>query len=225
MGHDPGPCVDASIAEGARRVTRDRASSWCRGPSRVSRTGSLSAWAQYYLDVTRAPHPPPPAAKPQPGRAPTWRTHARDLRTTLALVWATDPRRTALIATLSVLQAGVPAVTLWIGKLLLDAVALAITGGFASEGEAFARLATLLGVQVAVRGAGALFATLTTPPRSCWATRCSTPSRARSSTRRPTSTSNASRTPTRTTRCRTPTARWGGARWGSSPRWSGCCKR
>jgi ATP-binding cassette subfamily B protein len=110
--------------------------------------------------VTRPPHPPAKAPKPRPGRAPTWRTHARDLRTTLGLVWATDPRRTALIAVLSVLQAGVPAVTLWIGKLLLDAVALAITGGFATEGEAFARLATLLGVQVAVGALGALFGTL-----------------------------------------------------------------
>lgn len=100
--------------------------------------------------MTRSPRPD----------AASWRTHARDLRTTLELVWRTDPRRTALIAVLSVLQAGLPAVTLWVAKLLLDAVALAVTGGFASQGDAFARLAMLLGVQVAVGAFGSLLATL-----------------------------------------------------------------
>jgi ATP-binding cassette, subfamily B, bacterial len=75
-------------------------------------------------------------------------------------VWRTDPRRTLLIAVVSVLQAGVPAATLWIGKLLLDAVAMAVTGGFASEGEAFARLATLLGLQVAVGAFGSVLSTV-----------------------------------------------------------------
>ncbi len=91
-----------------------------------------------------------------------WRVHARDLRATLGLVWATDPRRTALIATLSLLQAVLPAVTLWVGKLLLDAVALAVTGGFANEGEAFTRLAGLLAIQVGVGAFGALLTTLQT---------------------------------------------------------------
>lgn len=96
----------------------------------------------------------------KPPKAPTWRTHLRDLRATLALVWATDPRRTALIAALSVLQAGVPAINLWITKLLLDAVALAVAGGFDDAGAAFARLATLLGVQVLVNAIGSLLGTL-----------------------------------------------------------------
>jgi ATP-binding cassette, subfamily B, bacterial len=90
---------------------------------------------------------------------PGWRVHLRDLRATLALVWATDPRQTALIGLLSLLQAFLPAATLWIGKLLLDAVALAVTGGFASEAEAFARLAGLLALQV---GVGALSSVLST---------------------------------------------------------------
>ena len=41
---------------------------------------------------------------------------------------------------MSLIQASLPAATLWICKLLLDAVALAVTDGFASPSEAFARL-------------------------------------------------------------------------------------
>ena len=95
-----------------------------------------------------------------PTPTPTWRTHARDLRATLALVWATDPRQTALIGAISLLQAVLPAATLWIAKLLLDAVAQAVTGGFAGEAEAFARLAGLLAIQVGVGVAGSLLTTV-----------------------------------------------------------------
>jgi len=93
---------------------------------------------------------------------PTWRTHARDLRATLALVWATDPRQTALIGALSLAQAFVPAASLWVAKLLLDAVAQAVTGGFAGEAEAFARLAGLLAIQVGIGMLGSLLTTLQT---------------------------------------------------------------
>ena len=93
---------------------------------------------------------------------PTWRTHARDLRATLALVWATDPRQTALIGVLSLAQAFVPAASLWVAKLLLDAVAQAVTGGFAGEAEAFARLAGLLAIQVGIGMLGSLLTTLQT---------------------------------------------------------------
>jgi ATP-binding cassette subfamily B protein len=94
------------------------------------------------------------------GSVPGWRVQVRDLRATLALVWTTDPRRTALVAATSLIQAAVPAATLWITKLLLDAVALAVSGGFASPSEAFARLAGLLAVQVAVGALGSLLSTL-----------------------------------------------------------------
>ncbi len=93
-------------------------------------------------------------------RAPGWRLRLRDLRATLELVWTADRRRTGLLAALSLLQAGIPAGTLWVAKLLLDAVARAIAGGFTSEGEAFARLAALLGLQVAVGAAGSLLGIL-----------------------------------------------------------------
>jgi ATP-binding cassette, subfamily B, bacterial len=95
-----------------------------------------------------------------PPANPGWRVHLRDLRATLAMVWVTDPRQTALIGLLSVLQAFLPAASLWIVKLLLDAVALAVTGGFAGEAEAFARLAGLLALQVAVGALGSVLATV-----------------------------------------------------------------
>jgi ATP-binding cassette, subfamily B, bacterial len=70
------------------------------------------------------------------------------------LVWRADRRRTLLIAAIGLLQSALPAATLWVSKLLLDAVAAAVAGGFASEGEAYLRLATLLAVQVALGAAG-----------------------------------------------------------------------
>mgnify|MGYP002621018051 CR=1 FL=1 len=101
-------------------------------------------------------------AGPRVTPAPGWRVHARDLRATLALVWATDPRQTTLIAGLSLVQAFLPAASLWIAKLLLDAVAQAVTGGFAGEAEAFARLAGLLALQVAIGALGSALGTLQT---------------------------------------------------------------
>jgi ATP-binding cassette, subfamily B, bacterial len=95
-----------------------------------------------------------------PPANPGWRVQGRDLRATLAMVWATDPLQTALIGLLSVVQAFLPAASLWIGKLLLDAVALAVTGGFAGEGEAFARLAGLLALQVGVGALGSVLSTV-----------------------------------------------------------------
>lgn len=60
------------------------------------------------------------------------------------------------------LQAGLPALTLWISKLLLDAVALAVAGGFASEADAFRHLAGLLALQVGVGAVGNLLDTVQT---------------------------------------------------------------
>lgn len=94
--------------------------------------------------------------------APSARVQLRDLRATLALVWATDARQTVLIGALSLLQAFLPAASLWIAKLLLDAVAQAVTGGFAGEAEAFARLAGLLALQVAIGALGSALGTLQT---------------------------------------------------------------
>lgn len=82
-----------------------------------------------------------------------WRIYGRDLGATLGLVWHTSPLQMLVAAGLSLVQAFVPALTIWIGKLLLDAVAGAIEGRLGSPDEAFARLFGLLALQVGV-GAG-----------------------------------------------------------------------
>lgn len=105
------------------------------------------------MDVRRRP----PAVTPSPVLR-DWRTYLADLGATLALVWRASAGQTLLIGSLSLLSAFVPAVTIWISKLLLDAVALAANGGFPSVAEAFARLLGLLALQLAV---GALSSVLT----------------------------------------------------------------
>ncbi len=105
----------------------------------------------------RAPRP-----RFEPGKAApvSWRTHLRDLSSTLALVWRSSPSQTLLIAVVSLVTAFVPAATLWISKLLLDAVAAAITGELGSVQEAFSRLLGLLLLQLGVNAASSLLSTL-----------------------------------------------------------------
>jgi ATP-binding cassette, subfamily B, bacterial len=85
---------------------------------------------------------------------------AADLYATARLVWQANPGLFSLILVLGAILALVPAASLWVGKLLLDAVALAIRGGFASQQEAYRRLATLLGLQVAIGATSALLQTV-----------------------------------------------------------------
>jgi len=90
----------------------------------------------------------------------TWRVYLKDLRATLRLVWQANRGQTVLISLLSLLQAFFPAVTLWISKLLLDAVAQAVTGNFPSPEAAFARLLYLLILQVGVGAFSSLISTV-----------------------------------------------------------------
>lgn len=90
----------------------------------------------------------------------SWRIYLRDLGVTLRLVWQTQPVQVSLITFLSLIQAFFPAVTLWISKLLLDAVTLAVSGGFASPEAAFSRLLLLLALQVGVGALSSLIATV-----------------------------------------------------------------
>ena len=83
-----------------------------------------------------------------------------DLAATARLVWAASPGLTSLILILSVVLALVPAATLWVGKLLLDEVALAVRGGLQGPENAYRQLAMLLGLQVAIGAAAALLGTL-----------------------------------------------------------------
>ncbi len=88
----------------------------------------------------------------------SWRIYLRDLSDTLQLVWQTSPLQTLLAAGLSLIQAFVPAATIWISKLLLDAVAQAIEGRLGSPEEAFGRLLGLLALQVGVGATSSILA-------------------------------------------------------------------
>jgi ATP-binding cassette, subfamily B, bacterial len=80
-----------------------------------------------------------------------------DLWATLRLVWEASPLHSSIIFGSSLLQAFAPAATLWVSKLLLDAVALAIQGRL--EGE-LGSLTTLLALQVGIGAVVALLGTL-----------------------------------------------------------------
>ncbi len=87
-------------------------------------------------------------------------TMLRDLRSTLALVWEANPAQTLLIATLSIVQALLPAATLWIAKLLLDAVASAIAGELGEPTQALQPMLGLLLLQIGVSAASSVISAL-----------------------------------------------------------------
>lgn len=89
----------------------------------------------------------------------------RDLRATVGLVWQAGKGPTLLIAFLSVVQALLPAASLWIAKLLLDAVAQAIAGAFGSPAEALTRMLGLLLFQVGVSVVASVISTFQTATR------------------------------------------------------------
>src|SRR5688500_3765545 len=94
--------------------------------------------------------PRPSKGEPNiPLRARTRQMFA-DLLATVRLVWSASPGLLSLIFFLSILLALVPAATLWVGKLLLDEVARAVTGGFQNADVAYRRLAMLLALQVGI---------------------------------------------------------------------------
>src|SRR5690606_6695208 len=61
-----------------------------------------------------------------------------------------SPGRTAAIVALSLVQAGLPAANMWVAKLLLDAVAAAVSGEACGADQAYRRLRALLGEPVDV---------------------------------------------------------------------------
>lgn len=83
----------------------------------------------------------------------------------MRLVWAASPGLLSLILVLSLLLALVPATTLWVGKLLLDEVARAVTGQLPDAETAYRRLAILLALQVGVAIVSSLLQTLSSASR------------------------------------------------------------
>ncbi len=109
--------------------------------------------------------PPRPRFEPKATAPISWQSNVRDLVTTLGLVWQANRLQTSFIGLLSLVQAFVPVATLWISKLLLDAVAGAIGGGFGSVQAAFGRLVTLLLIQLGINVTSSLLTTIQTANR------------------------------------------------------------
>jgi ATP-binding cassette subfamily B protein len=100
--------------------------------------------------------PPPNSPNLKPG------VLLGDLRTTLELVWEASPAQTLLILVTSLAQAFVPAASLWVSKLLVDDVALAVQGNLSGG---FPTLAGLLALQVGIGLVGTLLSALQTSAR------------------------------------------------------------
>ncbi|HXE58758.1 MAG TPA: ABC transporter ATP-binding protein [Gemmatimonadales bacterium] len=90
----------------------------------------------------RRPTAPPP---------PTWRQRLQALRhlpKLWRLVWETEPRYTVWIILLRICRAAVPLAVLWVGKLIIDEVVLAVEAGPDQAG--WGRLAGLLLLELAI---------------------------------------------------------------------------
>jgi ATP-binding cassette subfamily B protein len=108
-------------------------------------------------------HPEPAKPKPAGPSIPLkvrTRQMLTDLRATARLVLEASPGLFTLILVISLFLALVPAATLWVGKLLLDEVAVAVRGGFANPDIAYRRLASLLALQVGIGAVAALLQTI-----------------------------------------------------------------
>jgi ATP-binding cassette, subfamily B, bacterial len=87
------------------------------------------------------------------GPPATWRERVRALRhlpRLLRMVWAAEPRYVVAILVLRILRALVPLGVLWIGKLIVDEVVVAV--GLAGAGAAipWTRIVELLGVELGI---------------------------------------------------------------------------
>ncbi|MBB6096880.1 ATP-binding cassette subfamily B protein [Deinobacterium chartae] len=100
---------------------------------------------------------PPP--KPLPQGPVSAKQQLRDLAATLKLVWHSSPGHTITMLLCSLLLAAVPAATLWVTKLLLDAVALATQGRLEQAGG-YSALLAILGLQVGIGALGTLLTTV-----------------------------------------------------------------
>ena len=93
--------------------------------------------------------------------APTWRERFRALRhvpALLRLVWSTHRGYAVGVAVLRLLRAGFPVLTLWVGKLIIDAVVAGARAAGPARDAAVARLWHLVALEVALVVAGDLLA-------------------------------------------------------------------
>lgn len=91
-------------------------------------------------------------------RGKSWR-FLSDTAQASAWVWEAHPGYTLLIAVLTVVQGCLPAASLWISKLLIDAVTIAIQGGAIGSQDNLIRLLALVGAQASLFFLGILLST------------------------------------------------------------------
>ncbi len=102
-------------------------------------------------------HPlPPRGRRSRPEPPPGWRARLDALRYVpplLRLVWHTHRGYTAAMVVLRLLRAFVPIATLWVGKLIIDTVVLAL-----EQGPDFSRLWRLVALEIGIVIAGEVLA-------------------------------------------------------------------
>lgn len=102
---------------------------------------------------------------PNPPPKSDFKTHLKDFKGTLELVWRTSPKSVFILVFLSFTQALLPAANLWIAKLLLDTVAEVTTGKTSDMN----RLIELLGLQVGTVILGNIIASVQSATRELFA--------------------------------------------------------
>ena len=136
-----------------------------RGGGRGRRIGSAAAARVGLTDHTNGtavptPEPPPPSGPPFTlsglwvNAGATW----HGFRRVLGLVWDANPGLTLALAVLNLLQGGIPAASVWISKLLIDAVVAAVTTGAGTA--ALPQVLFLVVLQFVLGAAGNLLATI-----------------------------------------------------------------
>jgi ATP-binding cassette, subfamily B, bacterial len=114
-----------------------------------------------HANGTASPTPePPPTGAPftLSGLASNARTTWHGFRRVLRLVWDANPGLTLALGVLNLLQGGLPAASVWISKLLIDAVVAAVNTGAGTA--ALPQVLVLVALQFAVAAAGNLLGTL-----------------------------------------------------------------
>lgn len=103
-----------------------------------------------------------PPAPPKTDTPLSTKTLLADFSSTVSLVWQSGPAQTVLIIITSVIQAFIPAASLWISKLLVDDVAKAVQGQLTGG---FNTLVGLLALQVGIGAVGTLLSTVQSAAR------------------------------------------------------------
>jgi ATP-binding cassette, subfamily B, bacterial len=135
------------------------------GGARGRRLGSAAAARVGLTDHTNGtvlatPEPPPPNGPPftlsalWANAGATW----HGFRRVLGLVWDANPGLTLALAVLNLLQGGIPAASVWISKLLIDAVVAAVTTG--AGAAALPQVLFLVVLQFVLGAAGNLMSTI-----------------------------------------------------------------